>query len=194
MRSRIGVTAAAAALSVLLSAAGHAIAAGHPVPPTAVPSLVALTGVAFALAMSGLRLPVLLPGLAAIQVAVHSGLDTLSPAPVVQQHVHHVYHGAEPVPAATVSSGQPGWSMPAMHVAALLVSLLLLHRAQQWYERIGTAVARVIPVLPEAPRLRLGVPEPVAGDVRPAPFAQRWLPADVRRRGPPHTAAHPVPS
>ncbi len=189
MRSRVGITATAAALSVVLSAAAHALAAGHPVPLSALPRLALLAAVAVMLAMSGARILLLLPALAAIQVTLHIGLDI--PSPVMVQHLHHHQH-AEPLPSATTAPSP--WPMLAMHAGALLVSVLLLHRAQRWTHRIGIAVARVIPVLPETPRLLVGVPDPVAGDVRPAPLPQRWLPADVRRRGPPPPAAFPVPS
>jgi hypothetical protein len=190
VRSRIGTVATAAALSVVLSAAGHAVAAGHSVPTSSMPRLAVLAAVAFLLAMSGTGIFLLIPALAAIQITLHVGLDVPAPTPVVV--AHHAHHG-EALPSTATTSSGPGL-MLAMHIGALLISVLLLHRAQQSCHRIGSALARVIPVLPEAPRLHVGVPEPVAGDVRPTPFAQRWLPADVRRRGPPPVAAFPVPS
>lgn len=197
MRSRVGVTAVAAALSVVVSAAGHAVAAGHPVPASALPQLATLAASCFLLALSGLGLRLLLPALAAIQTALHFGLAIPVPAPVVQQHAGHLHHPvAESLPTATIQSG-PGYGAAAMlglHAGALLVSVVLLHRAQVWFERVGSALARAMPAPPATPRLQLGVPAPVAAEVRPAPDSRRWLPADVRRRGPPALTVFTVPS
>src|SRR5262245_28080666 len=80
MRSRAaGVTAAVAVLSVLASAAGHGLVAGHPVPSAVLPRLGVLASLCFLLATQRLRTPVLVMALSLIQVGVHVVLTTAHP-------------------------------------------------------------------------------------------------------------------
>lgn len=90
MRTRAGVTAAVAVLSLFGSAAGHALVSGHPVAPSALPQLGLLAAVCFLLAGQRLRTPSLVAALSLVQATVH----------LVLAQSHHLT-----APGGTASSG-----------------------------------------------------------------------------------------
>jgi hypothetical protein len=112
----------------------------------------------------------------------------------------HVLVAGGPVPVATVPQPAIGsatraathggmidaLTMTAAHLAALLIAVALLSRAHQWTQRIRRILARLLPqhlpaglmLVPAAGRLVTAVPGRL-------PMAQRWLPSNVSRRGPP---------
>lgn len=196
MRTRAGVTAGVTAgvavLSVFASALGHAVVAGHPVPGSALPQLGLLAALCFLLASQRLVRPILIVALSLIQVAVHVILARASaasppPAPVMDHAAHHAHHGHDlPAIASGAGAQDAGADLPmlAMHLVAMLGTLALLHAAAVWWERLVVALARVLPRLPLVP---VGFVRPVgaAYAVVATPCPQRWLPATVRRRGPP---------
>lgn len=215
MRTRAGVTAGVAVLSVFASAVGHAVVAGHPVPGSAVPRLGLLAALCFLLASQRLARPVLIAALSLIQVAVHLTLATAHAAmnltltgATTGQSEHHGHDmaamsdmassagmsstgmgdmaGMGGMPAVPGPVRQTGFDVPmvALHLAAMLATLALLHGAAAWWERLVVALARVLPRLPRVP---VGFVRPVgaAYAVVATPCPQRWLPATVRRRGPP---------
>src|SRR5262245_66606236 len=91
MRSRAaGVTAAVAVLSVLASAAGHGLVAGHPVPSSVLPRLGLLASLCFLLAIQRLRTPVLVAALSLVQVGVHVVLTTAHPTSGASAPMNHM--------------------------------------------------------------------------------------------------------
>ncbi len=186
MRSRAaGVTAAVAVLSVLASAAGHALVAGHLVPSSVLPRLGLLASLCFLFATQRLRTPVLVGALSLIQVGVHVLLTTAQPmsaAPMDHQMAPMDGMAAmEPhrMPAPSRHADLP---MLAMHLGAMLGTLALLHAAARWWERLAGALGRVLPRFGQVVIVRPA--RLLTHAVVPTPHPQRWLPS-VRRRGPP---------
>lgn len=117
-------------------------------------------------------------------------------AALTQQPVGHTYghqHGAAAGLASSPSAGQSGLAdaltMTVAHLAALLVAVVVLARAHGWVARIRRILGRLVPELPAAL-----VPVPTVGRLLTgvpgrAPVAQRWLPSNVSRRGPPALVA-----
>lgn len=214
MRTRAAVTAGVAALSILVSAFGHALLAGHPVAGSAVPQLGLLAALCFLLASQRLRPPALVAALALIQVAVHVTLTQTAAVPTeaptdhemagMMDHAGHATASHDALSHAMASHGMGSHDMASMpgttdaaegrgldlamlglHLAAMLGTLVLLHGAAVWWERLVVALARVLPGLPRLAPVGFGPPAPAAYAIVATPCPQRWLPATVRRRGPP---------
>lgn len=163
-----------AALSVVVAVAGHVLAGGGPVAARVVAPLLALTGVCWLLGeyLAGERL---LSGLvlAAVQLFVHVTLDAAHPG------------------HATMHRGLSGsLFMTGAHLAVLLVGVLAISQAHRWIHRVARIFARLLPQLPVLiPVLRCAAVPAVPSPPR---LLQRWLTANVSRRGPPVTGVIPV--
>lgn len=117
----------------------------------------------------------------------------LTQQPVGHSHGHQHSHGATAGPASSPSAGQSGLAdaltMTVAHLGALLVAVVVLARAHGWVARIRRILGRLVPELPAGV-----VPVPSVGRLLTRipgrePVAQRWLPSNVSRRGPPALAA-----
>ena len=184
MRTRAGLTAAVAVLSLFAGVAGHGYVDGHPLDVSAIPQLALLAAFGALLGWQRVGPAGQLAGLAAIQLGVHLALMGEQPAaPPAAVHMHH-HHGSMPVATDTAGAGT-GFPMMLVHLAGTLGAVVLLHRAGRWWLRLRTLVARILPVLPSAvpPSLVARPAVGVAGAAVPCP--ERWLPAGVLRRGPP---------
>jgi hypothetical protein len=192
MRTRAaGVTAAVAVLSVLASAAGHALVAGHPVPSSVLPRLGLLASLCFLFATQRLRTPVLVAALSLVQVGVHVVLTAAHPVAVgaaqPTNHAHHqmasMEHMHQMAAPAVTPHADHDLPMLALHLGAMLGTLALLHAAARWWEQLVSALGRALPRW-----ARIVIVRPArspAYAVLPTPRPQRWLPSTVRRRGPP---------
>lgn len=194
MRAESGTTSAVAALSVVVAMLGHALAGGVAVPLGVLPPLVALTAVCWLLGeyLAGERLLTALV-LAGVQLLVHVTLDAAhlqsQAAAGMTHHTSHAAHGM-----ATPMSFTASLTMTATHLLGLLAGVLLISRAHHWVHRVLRLLARLVPQVPGAPfpvrryaAVLLGVPE------KPR-IVQRWLTANVSRRGPPAVLVFPAPS
>lgn len=188
MRTRAGLTAAVAVLSLLAGVGGHGYVDGHPLDVSAIPQLALLAAFGALLGWQRVGPAAQLAGLAAIQLGVHLALMGEQPtAPPAAVHLHH-HHGSMPVATDTAGAGATGgtgFPMILVHLAGTLGAVVLLHRAGRWWLRLRTLVARILPVLPSAvpPPLVARPAAGVAGAAIPCP--ERWLPGGVLRRGPP---------
>jgi hypothetical protein len=186
MRTRAGLTAAVAVLSLLAGVGGHGYVDGHPVDVSAIPQLALLAAFGALLGWQRVGPAAQLAGLAAIQLGVHVALMGEQPAaPPAAVHMHHHHHhGSMPVATDTAGAGT-GFPMMLVHLAGTLGAVVVLHRAGRWWLRLRTLVARILPVLPSAAPSPL-VARPAAGAAAAAvPCPERWLPGGVLRRGPP---------
>jgi hypothetical protein len=191
MRTRAaGVTAAVAVLSVLASAAGHALVAGHPVPSSVLPRLGLLASLCFLFATQRLPTPVLVAALSLVQVGVHVVLTTAHPVTVATQPMNHAHDHMAPMEnmhqkAGSAVSPHADHDLPmlAVHLGAMLGTLALLHAAARWWEQLVSALGRALPRWARIVIVRLA--RPLAYAAVPTPYPQRWLPSTVRRRGPP---------
>ncbi|MFI7067781.1 hypothetical protein ACIBL3_42765 [Kribbella sp. NPDC050124] len=168
-------TSVVAALSVVVAMAGHVLAGGGPVPLGVVPPLLALMGVCWLLGeyLAGERLLSALV-LSGVQLFVHVTLDA--------SHSGHMHRGI---------SGS--LFMTATHLAALMVGVLAVSQAHRWVHRVVRIFARLLPRLPALVTVRRSAA--VASVVLTAPrLMQRWLTANVSRRGPPVTRVILLPS
>ncbi|MFG1818335.1 hypothetical protein ACGFIF_31545 [Kribbella sp. NPDC049174] len=170
-------TSVVAALSVVIAVVGHVLAGGGPVPFRVVAPLLALTGVCWLLGeyLAGERL---LSGLvlAGVQLFVHVTLDAA--------HTGH----------ETMHRGIGGsLFMTAAHLAVLLAGVLAISQAHQWIYRVLRIFARLLPVLPVLVPVRRYAAVLLSAPAQPR-LLQRWLTANVSRRGPPLTRVIPVPS
>ncbi len=170
-------TSVVAALSVVIAVVGHVVAGGGPVPLGVVTPLLALTGVCWLLGeyLAGERL---LTGLvlAGVQLFVHVTLDA---AHTGHEGMHRGINGS--------------LVMTAAHLAALLAGVLAVSQAHQWVYRVQRIFARLLPQLPVLIPVRRCAAVLLAAPSKPR-LLQRWLTANVSRRGPPVTRAIPVPS
>lgn len=187
---------------VALAGTGH-LAGGGTLPP---PALLLGLGAAVLLpvvSVTGRRLALghLLTILGTAQLGLHEAFTQLSGAPacapVAGGHSHGAHLAPGPAPACPAAAGQdvaaaalPGaeWAMPAGHALAVLVTAVVLGRAEA---ALWLAVEWLRPRLAPAPpaRLLLRAPRPgvPAGD-RPVP-AWRGLRRDQVRGPPAATAA-----
>jgi hypothetical protein len=162
-------------------------------PLAVLPQLAALGGACWLLGefLAGRRLASVAV-LAAVQLFVHLALDSTSAQtmemPAGRSHMQDSMAMPMPMPA-TEPAGHGGitdaLTMTASHLLALLTAVALLGRAHQWMQRIRRILARLVPELPAAL-----VPVPTVGRLLAVvpgrmPAAQRWLPSNVSRRGPP---------
>jgi hypothetical protein len=187
MRTRAaGVTAAVAVLSVLASAAGHALVAGHPVPSSVLPRLGLLASLCFLFATQRLGAPVLVAALSFVQVGVHVVLTAAHPVAVAAQPMSHAHHNMAPMENMhQVAAPHADHDLPmlAVHLGAMLGTLALLHAAARWWEQLVSALGRALPRWARIVIVRRA--RPLAYAAVPTPYPQRWLPSTVRRRGPP---------
>lgn len=170
-------TSGVAALSVVIAVVGHVLAGGGPVPLGVVTPLLALTGVCWLLGeyLAGERLLSALV-LAGVQLFVHVTLDA---AHTGHEGMHRGLNGS--------------LFMTAAHLAALLAGVLAISQAHRWIYRVLRIFARLLPVLPVLIPVRRGAAVLLAVPSQPR-LLQRWLTANVSRRGPPLTRVIPVPS
>ena len=170
-------TSVVAALSVVVAVLGHVLAGGGPVALGVVAPLLALTGVCWLLGeyLAGERL---LSGLvlACVQLFVHVTLDAAHTG-------HETMHRG-------ISSSL---FMTAAHLAVLFAGVLAISRAHQWVHRVLRIFARLLPRLPVLIPVRRCAAVLLAERSTPR-LLQRWLTANVSRRGPPLTRVIPVPS
>jgi hypothetical protein len=186
-------------LSVAVAMGGHWLVAGGSVPLAVLPPLAALAGACWLLgeSLAGRRL-VSIAVLAAVQLFVHLALDSTRhdaqamEMPAGHSHMDDSMSMPMPMPmpmSATDPAGQGGVTdalvMTVSHLLALLTAVALLGRAHQWMQRIRRILARLVPELPAGL-----VPVPTVGRLLAVvpgrvPVAQRWLPSNVSRRGPP---------
>jgi hypothetical protein len=170
-------TSVVAALSVVIAVVGHVLAGGGPVPLGVVTPLLALTGVCWLLGeyLTGERLLTALV-LAGVQLLVHVTLDA---AHTGHAGMHRGINGS--------------LFMTAAHLAALFAGVLAVSHAHQWVYRVQRIFARLLPQLPVLIPVRRCAAVLLAEPSTPRPL-QRWLIANVSRRGPPVTQVIPVPS
>jgi hypothetical protein len=185
-------------LSVAVAMGGHWLVAGGSVPLAVLPQLAALAGACWLLGefLAGRRL-VSVAVLAAVQLFVHLALGSSGhnaqamEMPAGRSDMHDSMAMPMPMPADE-PAGNGGitdaLSMTASHLLALLSAVALLGRAHKWMQRIRRILARLVPELPAGL-----VPVPAVGRLLAvvpgrAPVAQRWLPSNVSRRGPPPIA------
>jgi hypothetical protein len=177
---------------------GHWLVAGGSVPLAVLPQLAALAGACWLLGefLAGRRL-VSVAVLAAVQLFVHLALGSTHPNAQAMEmpagHSHMDDSMAMPMAMpATEPAGHGGitdaLTMTASHLLALLTAVALLGRAHQWMQRIRRILARLVPELPAGL-----VPVPTVGRLLAVvpgrvPVAQRRLPSNVSRRGPPLVA------
>jgi hypothetical protein len=199
LRVESSATSAVVTLSVAVAMGGHLLVAGGSVPVAVLPQLAALGGACWLLGefLAGRRL-VSIAVLAAVQLFVHLALGSTPhnaqamEMPAGHSDMHDSMAMPMPMPASE-PAGQGGitdaLTMTASHLLALLTAVALLGRAHQWTQRIRRILARLVPELPDGlvPVPTVGhLPAVVPGRV---PVAQRWLPSNVSRRGPPLIAA-----
>ncbi|HEY0693527.1 MAG TPA: hypothetical protein VGD71_31365 [Kribbella sp.] len=194
MRDETSATSALVTLSVAVAMGGHWLVAGGSVPLAVLPQLAALAGACCLLGefLAGRRV-LSVAVLAAVQLFVHVALDSSDhnaqamEMPAGHSHMHDSMAMQMPMP--TRQGGiTDALSMTASHLLALLTAVALLGRAHQWTQRIRRILARLVPELPAGL-----VPVPTVGRLLAVvqggvPVAQRWLPSNVSRRGPPLTA------
>ncbi len=170
-------TSVVAALSVVIAVVGHVLAGGGPVPQGVVVPLLALTGVCWLLGeyLAGERLLTALV-LAGVQLFVHVTLDA---AHTGHEGMHRGINGS--------------LVMTAAHLAALLAGVLVISQAHQWVYRVLRIFERLLPQLPVLIPVRRCAAVLLAAPSTPR-LLQRWLTANVSRRGPPLTRIVPVPS
>ncbi|MFK4087002.1 hypothetical protein ACI2LF_23035 [Kribbella sp. NPDC020789] len=168
MRAEAGTTSVVAALSVVVAAAGHALAGGGPIPAEVVAPLLGLMGVCWLLGEYLADEPVLVAVvLAVVQLFVHVTLDAAHPHSMA-------------MPAGIGSSVL----MTVTHLTALSLGVLAVGRAHEWGRRVVAILARLWPVLPETTIVRPLTAVPVTAE--PAPrIVRRWAGSNVSRRGPP---------
>jgi hypothetical protein len=202
---RVARTVAVTAVVVGLAVAAHVAGGGRP------PRALGLVGLALAtayvcawLARRRLSLPVLAGVLAAGQWALHHTFDVLEASCattiVPAAHAGHTVAAGscEPVAAAAgsgLAAGQhlaaPSWAMLLAHVAATLVSALVLASGERALWALCGLLATLVPALPRA-AAPVAVPARRAPDVPAAPRPRRAvLLRTSPRRGPP--AASPRP-
>lgn len=164
-----------ATVCTVISACGHALAGGGPV-PVGVAALAA--GVAF--------------GAAYLLGDRERGLDTIFPAALAAQSLaHELFARAgppEPAVPASPGHGHPGPGMLLAHLTVALLTAWWMHRGESalWL------MARLWGAPPPRPRLLAPVP-PAPVRVGPLPLAPRPTPSGgqdapataIRRRGPP---------
>jgi hypothetical protein len=185
-------------LSVAVAMGGHWLVAGGAVPLAVLPQLAALAGACWLLGefLAGRRL-VSVAVLAAVQLFVHLALGSSGhnsqamEMPAGRSDMHDSMAMPMPMPAnepAGHSGITDALSMTASHLLALLSAVALLGRAHEWMQRIRRILARLVPELPAGL-----MPVPAVGRLLAVvpgrvPVAQRWLPSNVSRRGPPPIA------
>jgi len=170
-------TSVVAALSVVIAVVGHVLAGGGPVPTWVVAPLLALTGVCWLLGeyLAGERV---LSGLvlAGVQLFVHVTLDA---AHTGHEGMHRGINGS--------------LVMTVAHLAVLLAGVLAVSQAHRWVCRVLRTFARLLPVLPVLVPVRRSAAVLLLEPSEPR-LLQRWLTANVSRRGPPPPRVIPVPS
>ena len=181
--------------SLALATAAHTIGGGAlPAPVVLVVTALVLGLVAVPLTMRRCRLRLLLPVLAAEQVAVHLVLSaTVVPTgclPPSGSH-HQILAGcasgvgmsqsmAEPMTEPMAAAGH-GWIMWLGHAAALVATAWLLARGERWLWRVADRIAKAA----EPVRVAFTVgPEPRVAAVS-VPVQWRTS-APLGARGPPH--------
>ncbi len=195
-RALVAARLLAVAGSVLVLGAGAHVVGGGPVPSPAVALLVAalVLPVAVVVARRPLTVPVLLPVAVAAQVGVHVALTWLGPGAGV--FVRDAGPGAHPGHGALVPGAAEGHAdavhglgdglpMLLAHVAAMVVTVLLLVATERGLVALAHGWAAVLPALlgvrvPPVVRRALPVPSGVVRRPRVA-----VLRSGVGRRGPP---------